>query len=100
VLAAVYALSFLAGGGVRTSVAFLVLSGLDRFVAASYGSVYDVVTTMEEQVAAFGAAEHKRLSAAMAPRDISVLLDETFHGGTPCLVAMGAGAPRSGKRGS
>jgi hypothetical protein len=45
---------------------------------------------MEEQIAAFGAAEHKRLSAAMAPRDISVLLNETFHGGTPCLVVDAA----------
>lgn len=90
VLAAEYTVSFLAGGGVRASVAFLRLSGLHHFVASSYGSTHGAVATMEEHVAAFGAAEHTRLSAAMEQREISVLLDETFHNGTPCMVAIEA----------
>ncbi|MBK6767597.1 MAG: hypothetical protein IPG72_00880 [Ardenticatenales bacterium] len=68
---------------------FLELSELDRFVGASHGSQYRVMTRMTELLGAYADAERRRLGAAMAPRMIVVCEDETFHPET-CLVAIDA----------
>ena len=87
VVAATFVLTEVVGGGVRAVCDFLQLSGLWRVVAAGYGTQQEAVKCMEEAIAAFGAQERARLAAAMAPRDISIAQDETFHE-NPCLVAI------------
>ena len=88
VVAAVFVLTQVAGGGVRSVCRFLELSGLWRFVASGYGSAYKLVKEMEEEIVRFGEREEARLGREMTPKEITVALDETFHRGEPCLVAI------------
>ena len=87
VLAATFVLTQLGGGGVRSVCAFLQLSGLWRVVAAGYGTQQQAVKAMEESINAFGARQRQEMAAAMAPREITIARDETFHE-NPCLVAI------------
>lgn len=87
VLAAMFVLTQVIGGGVRAVCIFLELSGLWRVVAAGYGTQQVAVKEMEEAIVAFGVDERAKLAAEMAPRDITITQDETFHE-QPCLVAM------------
>ncbi len=87
VLAAMFVLTQVIGGGVRAVCIFLELSGLWRVVAAGYGTQQVAVKEMEEAIVAFGVDERVKLAAEMAPRDITMTQDETFHE-QPCLVAM------------
>ena len=73
--------------GIRLVCLFLELTGLDHFVAASYGPQHQVSTALEQAVVAFGQAERQRLAAGMPPKAITVCEDETFHPET-CLVAI------------
>jgi len=73
--------------GIRLVCLFLELTGLDHFVAASYGPQQQVSTALEKAVVEFGQAERQRLSAGMHPKEITVCQDETFHPET-CLVAI------------
>jgi len=73
--------------GLRNLCAFLELSGLDEFIASSYGAQQPVAQQMESLLITFGEQEDQRLAAGMPPREISVALDETFHPGI-CLVGM------------
>ena len=66
---------------------FLNLSGLDRFVAASYGAQQQVNRQVEEAIADYGQTETTRLAKDMPRKDITVTQDETFTGGL-CLVTM------------
>ena len=88
VLAAMYVITQCCGGGIRQVCEFLVRSGLSDVVASSFGSTQRAVKAMEEEVIAFGEAEHERLGSQMKPKSITLAEDETFHGGAPCLVAM------------
>lgn len=74
-------------GGIRLVGSFLKLSGLDRFVASSYGVLCKQVTAMEQQMVRFDEAEKARLAKLMRPREITLCQDETFHP-QPCLVAI------------
>jgi hypothetical protein len=73
--------------GIRNLCAFLELSGLDEFIASSYGAQQAVAQQMESLLVAFGEQEDQRLAAGMPPREISVAVDETFHPDI-CLVGM------------
>jgi hypothetical protein len=73
--------------GIRNLCAFLELSGLDEFIASSYGAQQAVAQQMESLLIAFGEQENQRLAAGMPPRVISVAIDETFHPSI-CLVGM------------
>ena len=76
-------------GSVRTVCSLLELSGLDQFVASSYGSQRAVTVEMEEAVVGYGEAEEKRLGAEMERKKIGLIEDETFHKKDhPCLVGM------------
>jgi hypothetical protein len=66
---------------------FLRLTGLDRVAASSYGAQQQQATAVEAGIIAFGQGERTRLAAGMAPREISLCEDETFHPQT-CLVAL------------
>jgi hypothetical protein len=74
-------------GGIRNLCAFLELSGLDEFIASSYGHQQAVAQQMESLLIAFGEQEDQRLAAGMPPREISVAVDETFHPDI-CLVGI------------
>ena len=73
--------------GIRNLCAFLELSGLDEFIASSYGAQQTVAHEMESLLVQFGREEDQRLAAQMSPREISVTVDETFHPQI-CLVGM------------
>ena len=73
--------------GIRLVCLFLELTGLDRFVASSYGPQQKVSVAVEKAVVAFDEKEKKRLAEGMKPRQITVCEDETFHPEI-CLVAI------------
>jgi hypothetical protein len=87
VLAAQFVMTLLGPCGIRLVCVFLELSGLDRFVAASYGYQQKVSVSMERAVVEFGQKEEERLSEGMKPGKVTVCQDETFHPQV-CLVAI------------
>src|SRR5215475_14198991 len=64
--------------GIRLACLFLNLTGLDRFVAASYGAQQQVNRQIEEAIAAYRHTETARLAKDMPRKDITVTQDETF----------------------
>jgi len=73
--------------GLRNLSWFLDLSGLDEFIAPSYGAQQVVAEEMESLLIRFGQEEHERLAGQMPPREITLCEDETFHPQI-CLVAI------------
>jgi len=73
--------------GIRLVCLFLHLTGLDRFVAASYGAQQQVNRQVEQAIIAYGHTETPRLAKDMPPKDLTVTQDETFTGGL-CLITM------------
>jgi DNA-binding XRE family transcriptional regulator len=71
--------------GIRLACLFLKLSGLDRFVAASYGAQHQGNRQVEAAMVAYRQSETARLAKDMPRKDITVTQDETFTGGL-CLV--------------
>jgi hypothetical protein len=66
---------------------FLHLTGLDRFVAASYGAQQQVNVQVEQAMVTYGQDETTRLAQDMPQKDLTVTQDETFTGGL-CLITM------------
>ena len=87
ILAAHLVITLMGGNGVRLVCMFLELTGLNRYVANSYGAQQKVCVQMEGAVAEFAMNEKNRLAEGMARKDITVCEDENFHSGT-CLVAI------------
>ncbi len=87
VMAAYFVVTLLGPGSIRQVCQFLELTGLDRFVAASYGSQQKVSANIENAVVEFGKEEAVSLATEMTPKEITVCQDETFHP-EPCLVAI------------
>ena len=73
--------------GIRLVCLLLELTGLNRFVGASYGTQQQVNRRVEEAIVAYRQEESARLAHEMPPKDITVTQDETFTGGL-CLVGM------------
>src|SRR5215467_12118550 len=73
--------------GIRLVCLFLHLTGLDRFVAASYGAQQQVNRQVEQAIVAYGHTETPRLAKDMPPKDLTVTQDETCTGGL-CLITM------------
>jgi hypothetical protein len=71
--------------GIRLVCLFLTLTGLDRFVAASYGAQQQVNRQVEDAIVAYRQAESDRLAKDMPRKAITLTQDETFTGGL-CLV--------------
>ena len=72
--------------GIRLVCLLLKLTGLDRFVAASYGIQQQVNRQVEEAIVTYRHEESARLATDMPAKDITLTKDETFTGGL-CLVA-------------
>ena len=87
VVAAQFVLTQVGSGGIRLVSLFLKLSGLDLFVASSYGSQQAAITAMEELLGSYGDEERKRLAASMGHKFLLICQDETFHPEI-CLVAI------------
>jgi uncharacterized protein DUF6399 len=73
--------------GIRLVCQLLKLTGLNRFVGASYGTQQQVNRHVEEAMVAYRQEESTRLAHEMPPKEITLTLDETFTGGL-CLVGM------------
>src|SRR5262249_52562954 len=73
--------------GIRLVCLFLNLTGLDRFVAASYGAQQQVNLQVEHAMVAYGQDETAHLAQDMPHKDLTVTQDETFTGGL-CLITM------------
>src|SRR5262245_5227412 len=73
--------------GIRLVCLLLNLTGLNRFVAASYGAQQQVNRRVEEAMVAYRQDETTRLAQDMPRKDLTVTQDETFTGGL-CLVTM------------
>lgn len=86
-VAAHVVITLLGSGGIRLVCVWLELTGLNRFVAASYGAQQQVGTVIETATVTFGQQEKTRLAKAMPARKITTCQDETFHP-EPCLVAL------------
>jgi hypothetical protein len=74
--------------GFRLIGSFLQNAGLDSFVAASYGAMHSLVTSLQSDLALFADEQRSRLAEQMTPRTITLCADENFHGPQPCLVAI------------
>ena len=73
--------------GIRLVCLFLHLTGLDRFVAASYGAQQQVNRRVEEAIVVYHQDETARLATDMPRKDLTVTQDETCTGGL-CLITM------------
>jgi len=73
--------------GIRLVCLFLQMTGLDRFIAASYGAQQRVNVQMEQAIVDYDESETARLAKDMPQKDLSVTQDETFTGGL-CLITM------------
>ena len=73
--------------GIRLVCLFLNLTGLNRFVAASYGAQQQVNRQVEQAMVTYRHAETARLAQDMPRKDLTVTQDETFTGGL-CLVPL------------
>lgn len=88
VLALFLVFHFRSSTGLRSLGSFLELTGLDRFVAASYGALHQLSKLLEAELIAFADEERDRLASDMPQRDVAVALDENFHRSQPYLVAI------------
>jgi hypothetical protein len=73
--------------GIRLVCLLLKLTGLDRFVAVSYGAQHQVNRQVEEAIVAYRHEESARLAKDMPAKAITLAKDETCTGGL-CLGAM------------
>ena len=73
--------------GIRLVCLLVQLTGLDRFVAASYGAQHQVNRQVEEAIVAYRREESARLAKDMPAQAITLAKEETFTGGL-CLVAI------------
>ena len=73
--------------GIRLVCLFLNLTGLNRFVAASYGAQQQVNVQVEQAMVTYHQDETARLANGMPQKDLTVTQDETFTGGL-CLITM------------
>jgi hypothetical protein len=73
--------------GIRLVCLCLNLTGLDRFVAASYGAQQPGNRHVEQAMVTYHHDETVRLANGMPHKDLTVTQDETFTGGL-CLITM------------
>ena len=73
--------------GIRLVCLLLKLTGLDRFVAVSYGIQQHVNRQVEEAMVRYRQEESAQLAKDMPDKAITLAKDETFTGGL-CLVAV------------
>jgi hypothetical protein len=75
--------------GIRLVYLFLNLTGLDRFIAASYGAQQQVNLQVEQAMVTYHHDETVRLADGMPHKDLTVTQDETFTARRVCLSKGG-----------
>jgi hypothetical protein len=88
VLAALCTFQLQGACGIRQVGTFLDRAGLDRFVASSRGALHPLAAHLESDLGAFRDTEQPALAGQMKPTTITLVPDEHFHSGRPCLVAI------------
>jgi hypothetical protein len=88
VLAALSTFQLQGACGIRLVGTFLDRAGLDRFVASSRGALHPLAAHLESDLVAFRDGQQPVLAGQMKPKTITLLPDEHFHSGKPCLVAI------------
>ena len=73
--------------GIRLVCLLLTLTGLDRFVAASYGTPHQVHRQVEEASVTYRHEESARLAKDMPAKDSTWAQEETFTGGLGLVAA-------------
>jgi hypothetical protein len=73
--------------GMRWVCLFLHVTGLNRFVAASYGAQQQVNVHVEPAIVSYRPEETARLARDMPPKELTGTQDDTFPGGL-CLIPM------------
>jgi hypothetical protein len=73
--------------GIRLGCLLLQITGLKRFVGASYGTQQQVNRRVEEAIGAYRHEESARLAREMPAKDITMTQDETVTSGL-CLVGI------------
>jgi hypothetical protein len=87
IIAVQFGMTYFSLGGLRGVQRVLELAGLERFIANSFGSRQKLGTSMESKIGEFAKEQRASLGAQMAPKQITVCEDETFHPQV-CLVAI------------
>jgi hypothetical protein len=82
-----FVVTYVGANGLRSVQKVIELAGLQPFVANSFGSRQKLGQQMEKHLGEFGRQQREELAAHMAPKQITVCEDETFHPAT-CLVAI------------
>jgi hypothetical protein len=88
VLSAVTTFQLQGACGIRLVGTFIERAGLDRFVASSRGALHPLAVRIESDLVVFRDGEQPVLAQRMKPRTITLVLDEHFHSGKPCLVGQ------------
>jgi len=88
VLAALCTFQLQGACGIRQVGTFLDRAGLDRFVASSRGALHPLAAQLESDLVLFRDQEQPILAQQMEPKTITVVTDEHFHSGKPCLVGL------------
>jgi Family of unknown function (DUF6399) len=88
VLAAVTTFQLQGACGIRLVGTFIERAGLDRFVASSRGALHPLSVRIESDLVVFRDGEQPALARQMKPRTITLIPDEHFHTGKPCLVGL------------
>ena len=73
--------------GIRLVCLFLQRTGLNQFVASSFGSQQAIARQLEQAILDYGASQRRHLASQMTPKPITVCEDETFHPQV-CLVSI------------
>jgi Family of unknown function (DUF6399) len=88
VLAAVTTFQLQGACGIRFVGNFLERSQLDLFVASSRGALHPLAAHIESDLVAFRDCEQPALVQQMEAKTITLVPDEHFHSGKPCLVGI------------
>jgi hypothetical protein len=88
VLAAMTIFQIQGACGIRLVSDFLERSELNRFVASSRGALQPLAAHIESDLVAFRDSEQPVLAQQMTPKTITLVPDEHFHSGRPCLVGL------------
>ena len=88
VLAAVTTFHLQGACGIRPIGNFLDRAGLGRFVAVTHSALHSLTVKVESDLIAFRDCEQPALARQMKPKTITMVPDEHFHTGKPCLVGQ------------
>ncbi|MBF0315818.1 MAG: hypothetical protein HQK52_20520 [Oligoflexia bacterium] len=74
--------------GIRNIPIFLELSGLDKYIASSYGTQQQINLSVKKAIIEYAENEREKLAVSMEEKEITTAQDENFAGKAPCLVAI------------